>query len=117
MATTTLTNVQALTLAIELATASGNTELVEKLTKMLATASKPRKKSNVPSETQLKNLELAKDVLAYMQGRDGVTAKDISNNVANIATSQKAVAIMRILINDGKVIKGKVGSQTVYTLA
>jgi predicted HTH transcriptional regulator len=116
MANTTksLTNAQALVQAIQLAQDAGMTELVDKLTKMHETATKPKKKSEGPTKAQLENLQLAEKALEYMADKEGVTAKELTTNIQGIATSQKAVAVMRLAIANGKAIKFKVGSQTMY---
>jgi hypothetical protein len=114
--TKSLTNAQALAQAIELADKAGMTELVAKLTKMHETAIKPKKKSDGPTKAQLENIALAEKAVAYMLDHEGVTAKELASNVEGINTSQKAVAVMRQAITMGKVVKCKVGSQTLYNL-
>ena len=104
MANNTMTNVQALALSIELAQAAGNETLVEKLTKMHETASKPRKKSDTPTKDQIARVNMLNELLTIASdepfGTDYVKA-----NVKYVITPQKATAVIREGINRGKIQK------------
>ena len=118
MTKNTITNAQALALAIELAKGANNNELATKLAKMLETATKPRTKKEGPTKAHKENVKLLEEVMEFIKGNSNpVTAKEVANNVAGIGTVQKAVVVLKIGIANGTVEKIKVGSQTLYTIA
>lgn len=114
MAEKKMTRKDALTIAIA---SVENEEAKEVLTKMLAQVSKPRKKSDTPTKTQLINANLADKCVAAMEGHDAVTSKWLIEHVAGLMTPQKTTAVMKVAIEDGRVIKTKEGKTVTYSLA
>ena len=118
-----MTRAQALAFAIdfikrEVETPEGESaEAIEILTKMHASVTKPRKKSDTPSKTQLLNAKLAEKVMEALDGRDeAVTSKWICEHVNGIMTPQKCTAVMKILIDSGEVVKIKEGKTVTYAV-
>lgn len=59
------------------------------------------RKANTPTKSQIVNKNLAARVLDAMPADVWVSSKWIANNVAEVLTTQKAIALTRILIEDG----------------
>lgn len=94
--------------ALEFAIANlDNTEVTEVLNKMLESISKPRKA--VTSKARIANENLARKVAENTP--DEVTTKDVVNlGIPEIATTQKASAVLRVACELGlfeKVTEGK----------
>lgn len=110
MAKTTITNAQALTAAVELATNAGMEDLAAKLAHMAEIASKPRKGSDkkTPTKNQIANMEMAKEAVEKMRGfGEPVSSKWVMENVRYVTSTQKATAIMGVAMAQGWVIKGE----------
>lgn len=79
------------------------------------------KKSAAPrvNKTRLANEALAADVVAAMMAHpdEPMNAKWISENVAGITTASKAVAVVKVAIEMGKVEKYVEKGRTFYRLA
>ena len=119
MAKSTVTRIVALESALTCMQAQGaDPAAIQVVEKMLTQLRAPRKPSNKPSKTAAENSALAAKVVELMvaSGKP-FTTKDIVSVVPEIATSQKAVAVMKAAIANGTVAKMKIGSQTLYTLA
>ena len=115
---TSLTNHEALEMAVALANEAGNNELAEKLGHMIHMLEKKRQAPKSPSKTQLQNRALAKTLLESMPD-DAVGTAWVMDHIAGIMTPQKATAIFKLLIEDGTVVKtepvnGKVYYQRVH---
>ena len=80
-------------------------EVVEVLTKMHASITKPREKSNEPSRAAKENIRLANEVLKVMPADEPVLTSWIMEHVNGIMTSQKCTKVMAVLISAGKVEK------------
>lgn len=89
-----MTNREALDAAIEELRGNAEPALIEKLEKMLAAMSKPKKKSEGPSKTKLENQRLAQAVADTMPEETPVTLKWVTEFVTGIMTSQKARYVM-----------------------
>ena len=63
------------------------------------------RKANTPTKSQIVNKNLAARVLDAMPENTWVSSKWIANNVAEVMTTQKAIALTRILIEDGSVCR------------
>ena len=116
MANKEMTRAQALEFAIE---NIDNEEVVTVLRKMHAQVTKPRKKSEGPTKARIINEGLATKCVAAMEGHDKVTSKWLLEHVSGwpTATPQKVTAVMKIAIDDGRVIKTKEGKAVYYSLA
>ena len=80
-------------------------EIAEVLTKMHASITKPREKSNEPSRAAKENIRLANEVLKVMPADEPVLTSWIMEHVNGIMTSQKCTKVMAVLISAGKVEK------------
>ena len=98
--------------------------------KMLASITKPRSKSNVPSKTSIENAKLLENVIEILpaisydeMGKPvgGYNLAAISSKVNGIMTASKLGVVLKPAINDGTVIKyrGRLNGKTVtfYALA
>jgi len=121
MANKEMTRAAALVFAMELIeNTSDAPEYVaahEVLAKMHAQIIKPRKKSDAPSKARILNESLAAKCYEAMEDKEGVTTKWLIEHVNGIMTPQKCTAVMRILVDDGKVIRNKEGKAVIYTRA
>lgn len=114
MANKNMTRAQALEIAIA---AVDNAEAVAILEKMHAQVTKPRKRSDAPSKARVQNEALAAAAIATMEGHEAVTTKWLTEHVKGILTPQKCTAVMRIAVDDGRVIRSKEGKTVTYSLA
>ena len=120
---TKLTNVQALTALIEFAEVNGyeDEEVLGKMRRHLEVISKPGKKSDGPTKTQLLNTQLADKVAAYLDSRSGemVGSKEVMQNLGdpNICSSQKATVLLNMLVNDGRATKHNIRGRIMFTSA
>lgn len=83
-------------------------EFTAKIVKMYQNASKastPKEKG--PSKAQIENLNYAKQVLNYLnQNQDTIlTLAWVKDNIKFVTTSQKASAIVNVLLKNGSVVK------------
>lgn len=78
------------------------------------------KKANAPkvNKTRLANEQLAQAVIAAMVANadTDINAKWISENVAGIATASKAVAVVKVAIENGLIEKYQAKGRTYYRL-
>lgn len=94
------------------------TEVASVLRKMHASVTRPRKKSDAPTKAQRENVALAAKVFEAMTAKgEPVDGKWIAEHVNGIPSPQKCTAVMRVLIDDGKVVKTKEGKRVTYSLA
>ena len=115
MATNTVTRASVLATALELE-GIWNAEELEVLQKMYASVTKPRKKSEEPTKTQLVNANLAAKLVEAMKSYgEPVTTKWIMEHVNGIMTSQKAVAVIKAA--GESIVKFYEGRQAMYRLA
>ena len=110
-----ITRADALTLAIQ--RCEDNPEVVEVLSKMLASITKPRAKQT--SKARLDNERLASAVRDAISARgDGMGTKDIVNlGIPEITTTQKAAAVCRVAVELGYLHKNVEGKTVTYSLA
>ena len=99
-----------------------NEELITYATEAIAKLdAKNAKKRDTASKAQLANIELGKAVVEFMAENGPAFASDIAGNVDGITSTQKATAVLKLLVADGTVtvedvkVKGK-GSVKQYTL-
>ena len=99
-----------------------NEELITYATEAIAKLdAKNAKKRDTASKAQLANIELGKVVVEFMAENGPAFASDIAGNVDGITSTQKATAVLKLLVADGTVtvedvkVKGK-GSVKQYTL-
>lgn len=106
-----ITRAQALTNGIVYANANGDKDTAEVLGNMLAQVTKPRKAA--VSKARKVNENLANKV-AELAG-DVVTTKDVVNlGLPEIATTQKAAAVLRVACELGKFEKATEGKKIAY---
>lgn len=88
----------------------------EVLSKMYASITAPRKKSDEPTKTQLLNQNLAAKLVECMREYgEPVDSKWVMNHVNGILTPQKAVAVIKAA--DDQIIKFYEGRNVFYKLA
>lgn len=109
MATTSITNVRALSVILEFAKANGceDLEAIAKMEKHLAQLAKPKAKSDLPTKTQLLNRNLCGEVYEYLLANGRSTAKAVVEGMGspNILTSQKATILLGMLVADGRAVR------------
>lgn len=114
MAEKKMTRAQAIEFAIA---AVENDEAKEILVKMHEQLTKPRKKSDTKSKARILNESLADKCVAAMEGHEAVTSKWLQEHVNGLLTPQKTTAVMKIAVEDGRVVKAKDGKAVTYSLA
>lgn len=108
MANTTITRAQALQFAID---NIDNDEVKDVLGKMLIQVTKPRKAA--VSKARKMNENLVNEV--FKLAGDEVTTKDVvALGIAEIATTQKAAAVLRVACELGKFEKVTEGKKVAY---
>lgn len=113
MSKNTITRAAALAYVIE---RCDNPEVAEVLRKMHEQVTKPRKKSDAPTKTQLINNNLAAAAVEAIRAKgEPVTSKWICEHVNGIMTPQKCTAVMRVAIEQGEAQKHKDGKTVTYT--
>lgn len=125
MAEKKMTRAQALEFAIDNIAANcmddmettGANEAIEILNKMHAQITKPRPKTDSKSKARIMNENLATKCVEAMEGHDSVTGKWLMEHVNGLMTPQKTTAVMKIAIDDGRVIRTKEGKTVTYSLA
>lgn len=117
------TRAQELAALMKFAKAHGYEGSTAKLDKVLAQWTAPRAKSDKPSKAAVENANLAAKVLRAMPEGEAVTGRWIADHVDGFpvgtngtVSSQKVTAVMRLLVDAGKVSKAKVGKAMTYTL-
>lgn len=95
----------------------GECEALEILEKMHEQLAKPRKKSDTKSKARILNESLADKCVAAMEGHENVTSKWLMEHVNGLMTPQKTTAVMKIAVEDGRVVKTKDGKTVTYSLA
>ncbi len=109
--TNPITRAQALTNGIAYANANGDKDTAEVLGKMLTQVTKPRKAA--VSKARLANENLAGKVYDLSAGV--VTTKDVvALGLPEIATTQKAAAVLRVACELGKFEKVTEGKKVAY---
>ena len=129
MATTTITRVVALETAAAFIRANsdawdtfGADYTIEDVVKSLETqASKMRasaaKKRSTPTKEQIINQNLAATIADAMPADKWVSSKWVANNIQGVMSTQKAVAIMRILTANGYAKRALLKGRPVYAVA
>lgn len=129
MATTTITRVIALETAAAFMRANADAwdafgadvKLEDVVTSLEGQASKMRtsaaKKRSTPTKEQIINQNLASDVADAMPTDKWVSSKWVANNIPAIMSTQKAVAIMRILTANGFATRALLKGRPVYAVA
>lgn len=106
-----ITRAQALTNGIAYANANGDTDTAEVLGNMLAQVTKPRKAAVSKARKMNENLANKVAELIADDHDAAVTTKDVvALGIAEIATTQKAAAVLRVACELGKfekVVDGK----------
>lgn len=92
-------------------------EVLATLKKMHEQLTKPRKKSDTKSKARILNESLADKCVAAMEGHEAVTSKWLQEHVNGLLTPQKTTAVMKIAVEDGRVVKAKDGKTVTYSLA
>ena len=67
------------------------------------------RKSNTPTKQQVLNKNLAEQVAKAMPGDVWVSSKWVANNVPMVGTTQKAIALFRLLVEAGTVKRSVTG--------
>lgn len=77
-----------------------------------------RKTPKTPTKTQIENQNLAKQVLNSMTPETVLTLKWITTNIPFVNTSQKARAVVNVLLKSGEVVKTEpVNGHVAYRLS
>ena len=114
MAEKKMTRKDALTIAIA---SVENEEAKDVLRKMLEQVSKPRKRAEGPTKARRENEKLLATLLEMMEAKgEPVTSKWITEHVRGITTPQKATAVAKIGLDDGRLVKTKEGKVISYSL-
>lgn len=111
----TITRADALTIAID--QCADMPEVVEVLTKLHASITKPRKKSDAPSKTRIDNERLAHEFAATIPAGESVSAKWATEHVRGILTTQKAAAVARVGVELGIITRIVDGRNVSYAAA
>ena len=118
MAEKMMTRAQAVEFAIEVVRDhEGECEALTVLEKMHAQLTKPRKKSDTKSKARILNESLAEKCFEAMGNQESVTSKWLMEHVNGLLSPQKVTAVMKILIDDGRVVRNKEGKNISYSLA
>lgn len=110
-----ITRAEALTIAIE--RCADVPEVAEVLTKMHASITKPRKKSDAPSKARRENEQLATALAAAIPAGEGVSSKWVTEHVRGILTTQKAAAVARVGVELGIIRREVDGRNVTYWAA
>ncbi len=89
-------------------------EFVEFLDKQIELVSKKRV---TPTKTQIENAELVEKIYDFIANSDAAVTIDAIVAEFNLTSGQKASALAKKLVDDGRVAKGKDGKKVTYTLA
>lgn len=92
----------------------GRTDLVEFIDSRIAQLEK-KGENRKPTKVQLENEGFKATVMEIMTS-DKVTATEVMNK-AGLPSNQKATAILKMLVADGKVVRLEEGKKVFYTLA
>lgn len=112
----TITRAAALAYAID--ACANNPEVAAVLTKMHEQVTKPRKRSDAPTKTQIENAAILKRAIEKMTAHgEPVTCKWLTEHVEGIPTTQKAAAIMKNGSKDGLIICERSGKSPLYSVA
>ena len=115
MANKEMTRAQALVFAMEvIEDHEGECEALGVLRKMHEQITKPRKKSGAPSKARILNEGLAAKCYEAMEGQENVTTKWLMEHVNGLLTPQKTTAVMKILVDNGQVVKNREGKAVTY---
>lgn len=111
MATTTITNVAALTAVLDFALSNGfeDQEVAEKVQRHIAQLSKPTKKAEGPTKTQLINQNLIARIVGHMQATGAaMTVKEVAawlsencGETVGLCSTQKATALLTQAVKGG----------------
>ena len=111
MAEKKMTKATAMTLGAE-ALAVVNPEAAEILAKEAARLAAPRKATGKVTKEQAANMAMADELLIAMDPEVKYTATD-AGKLIGVETSQKATAILKLLVEAGAVVK-ETGRKTLY---
>ena len=80
---------------------------------------KNAKRSTKPTKAQAENAMLAEAVIVHMQAGKAYTVSEIQHAVPELAelSNQRASAVMKYLVNSGKVIRNEVKGKAYFSLA
>lgn len=103
--------------ALEIAIATVDSEVAEKLTALKAQVAKKRTSSK-PTKTQVENEAIKEQILAVLADcEEGVTVKEILGLLDGDYTSQKISALLRQLVTAEKVVKSTEKKVSRFALA
>ena len=91
-----------------------NAELVAFLDRQIELASKKR---TVPTKVQKENAETVERIYDYLAKQDAPVAIDAIVTEFEWTTTQKASALLKKLVDDGRVVKVKEGKKVAYQVA
>ena len=97
----------------EILVAEDRADLVEFIDSRIAQVEK-KATDKKPTKAQEENKALAADVLAIM-GTEKMTATEVMNK-AGLGSNQKATAILKILVTEGKVQRTEDGKKVYFSL-
>ena len=110
-----MTRKEVLERVLEIEEVKGNEEMVEVLTKMVEQVSK--KRTGLTAK-QKENEEIAERVYEFIaEANEPVTADYLMGKLGEGFTNQKVSALVKKLVDAGRVIKDKEGKKVVYTIA
>lgn len=121
---TTITNVSALTAIVEFALSNGfeDQDVVEKVQRHIAQLSKPSKKPEGPTKTQLINQNLISRVVEHMQTTGAaMTVKDVAawlsencGDTVGLCSTQKATALLTQAVKGGMLSRTTDGKHVAF---
>ena len=124
MATTTITNVAALTAILDFALSNGfaDEEVAEKVQKHISQLSKPSKKSDGPTKTQIINSNLIDKIVSHLKATGAVmTVKDVAawlsencGETVGLCSTQKATALLTQAAKNGLVRRTTDGKRIAF---
>ena len=99
-------------------TGFNNPEVIEKVRHHIAQLSQPKKKSNVPSKTQMLNNNLKEDVFVFVSSKGLVTAKDVVEGLGSpyVTSTQKATILLGLLVTQGRLNRVCVKGRAMWTV-
>lgn len=75
------------------------------------------KKRNTPTKTQVANAELADKIYDFIANAEGAVTIDAIVAEFELSSGQKASALTKKLVDEGKVVKTKEDKKVAYTVA
>lgn len=91
-----------------------NAELIAFLDRQIELVSKKR---TAPTKAQRENAEVIEKVFEYLDAQEEPTTIDVIVSEFGLTSTQKASALLKKLVDDGRVVKTKDGKKVAYQVA